>query len=1261
MTKVKKYAAHFKPLVLPAMHNNQTAVVEMNVQPMLPPRAPTTIYFNQTATEPLQADFSIAQAHQQFIQQQTQLYQYFIQQQCQLWQSLMLTSASQPIAAALPGPKFSREVLEQLASNNISDHFGEWFKPLDHYERLIRMPEPPLLLADRVTGIDAQPGSLQRGTIWTETDVTENAWYLHHGRMPAGIMIEAGQADLLLASWLGFDLHNRGERIYRLLGCELTYYGGLPQPGDTLCYDIHIDGQAQQGETRLFFFHYDCRINGELRLQVRNGQAGFFSDEELDNSGGVLWDAAATDNVENQQVDKPLIACQYHQFTKSQLEAFAHGDTLACFGAGFELAAAHTRTPHISSANMLLLDEITDFDSRGGPQQRGYLRAIQNIHADDWFFKGHFKNDPCMPGTLMLEAGLQAMSCYLTALGYTLNCDGWRFEPVAEHNYKFRCRGQVRPHSKQVVYEIFVVSVVAAPQPTIFADLLATVDGLKAFHTQIGLRLTPDWLLTAQPSLPNAETKSFNFDYASLLACAWGKPSAAFGETFAAYDNHHRIPRLPGPPYHFMSRVKQIKSAIGSFKTDSAVEVEYDIPADAWYFAKNSQQEMPFCVLLESALQPCGWLAMYIGSILNADQELLFRNLDGTATVSAAVMPTAGKLRTKVQCTNISQSAGMILESFQVESFINTQFICKMHTTFGFFPKTAFENQAGLPIPEHEQTALQDTSDFSIDLTTRPAAYCAGKIHLPDAMLLMFDRVTGFWPDKGSKGLGRLRAEKTIDPYEWFFKAHFFQDPVQPGSLGIETMIQLLQFYMLQQNMQQDISNPSFQSLALHSALTWKYRGQVVPTNKKIITILDIVAKGADKEGVFVYADASLWVDGKRIYEAKNLGMRIVEQVIEKTSPLLPIQHLDPAKDRWLWDHCPNYILPTLPLMNMVDYLVNAASQQFPDKKVVAMKNIQVLRWVVVTTPLTVYAKVDVQDENNLNIILYADENNQRTAFVKANLQVAEDYAKPSAFMPAELHNQRLIAHPYERLFHGSAFQAIKTLQMGENGSTAILNAAMTDVPFGCWNPALLDGATHGIPHDHLELWHGEILPHHVGYPNLILNLICSADAPHTGDVQCETRFAGFHHNNIRFPKFAITLLVQDKIWLQMELVEVLLPKGNLGKADANARKIFLGDKQYVPELSLSNYDANGSLLTLSSVKEVNWIAGSVEKLYGVAGDLTAITKQIVIKEHIARQLKVHPADIIVENDQIAYHRLAPEKTYAFVLQQNADAYVVTD
>ena len=71
-----------------------------------------------------------------------------------------------------------------------------------------------------------------------------------------------------------------------------------------------------------------------------------------------------------------------------------------------------------------------------------------DVTPDQWFFPGHFKNDPCMPGTLMFEGCLQTMAFYVAALGYTIDRDGWRFEPVPEQPYMLRCRGQVTPKSQ---------------------------------------------------------------------------------------------------------------------------------------------------------------------------------------------------------------------------------------------------------------------------------------------------------------------------------------------------------------------------------------------------------------------------------------------------------------------------------------------------------------------------------------------------------------------------------------------------------------------------------------------------------------------------------------------------------------------------------------------------------------------------------------------------------------------------------------------
>ena len=99
-----------------------------------------------------------------------------------------------------------------------------------------------------------------------------------------------------------------------------------------------------------------------------------------------------------------------------------------------------------------------------------------------------------------------------------------------------------------------------------------------------------------------------------MLACAWGRPSDAFGAMYRGFDGTRRTPRLPGPPYHFMSRVVRIDGRLGDCRPGMQIVAEYDVPPDAWYFDENGDATMPFAVLLEAALQPCGWLATLVGS-----------------------------------------------------------------------------------------------------------------------------------------------------------------------------------------------------------------------------------------------------------------------------------------------------------------------------------------------------------------------------------------------------------------------------------------------------------------------------------------------------------------------------------------------------------------------------------------------------------------------------------------------------------------------
>jgi 3-oxoacyl-(acyl-carrier-protein) synthase/3-hydroxymyristoyl/3-hydroxydecanoyl-(acyl carrier protein) dehydratase/1-acyl-sn-glycerol-3-phosphate acyltransferase len=1199
---------------------------------------------------------------------------------------------------SLPGPKFDRAQLEVLAGGSISSVFGELFKAQDSYSRQVRMPQPPLLLADRVTGIDANAGSMETGTIWTETTVALDSWYLDSaGRMPAGIMIEAGQADLLLISWLGVDLLNCGERVYRLLGCELTFNGALPVPGDTLAFRIQIDGHAQQGDVRLFFFHYDCHVNGELRLTVRNAQAGFFSDKELLESAGVLWDCAEAAAPANRPLDPPAVICESQTFSHAQLSAFAEGRPFDCFGQGWEKTQAHVRTARIMPGRMLLLEKVTEFDRSGGPWGRGYLRAEASVSPDDWFFKGHFKNDPCMPGTLMFEACLQAMAFYLAAMGFTIDHDGWAFEPVRDEAYEMRCRGQVTPSSKQLTYEVFVSEVSAGPLPTVFADLLCTVDGLKVFHARrVGVRLAPSWpidhwqslqphttQLTGEPVSLNtlgglhryedakapATVNGFKFGYASLLACAWGRPSAAFGPTYASLDGPRIVPRLPGPPYHFISRVTRIDAESGSMKSGSMVEVEYDVPEAAWYFEQNGNTTMPFCVLLEAALQPCGWLALYVGDTLKTKGDLLFRNLDGTSTLLAELSPGAGTLRTEVKLVSVVRTNEMTIESFEVNSYLGERHVLEMKAVFGIFPPSAFENQVGLPPTDDERARLNAVLDRAIDFSESPNRYFGGELRLPGRMLLMIDRVTGFWPEGGRAGLGYLCAEKDVRPGDWFFKAHFFQDPVQPGSLGIDAMCQLLQFYMIENDLDAAVAQPRFEPIMIGSPVTWTFRGQVVPANRTVTIEMEITERGEDARGPFAIAEAWLWVDGTRIYHAEKLGMRIVsaarrsETGIESSSS----EVLDPARDTWLEDHCPTWTVPVLPMMSMVDRIAEAAAAH-AHREVVTIEEVQLSRWLpFYGGPVRLRTEVTGSgDTRTVTLLAWRDAADPLLSrfeqVAKGLVHFGSPFTLPTPFAP--LSDLADVPDPYGSgaMFHGPAFQYLTQLRRGATGASAILQVDRGCVPRAFLHQGLLDAATHAIPHDSLWQWSTEI-PHDLAaYPHRIQNMVLYHPLPDSGEVRVEVRFAGIDDER-RFPLFDIQLFSRDEICIAFRLVGVLLPKGRIGLAPPDARRKFLRDRQYVPDVALSNFDGSTTRLTAATVQQSDWLPGNIATIYSVPpARRKLLVEEVAIREHVSRQALVHPASVRPAADLLSASTVRyPLRRYDLRVARAGDEVAVTD
>lgn len=1064
------------------------------------------------------------------------------------------------ISSLLPEPAvlFDRADLEYLAVGAISKLFGPAFAAQDGYARQTRMPAPPMLLADRVLRIDAEPATMGTGTIRTQTDVRADSWYLDPcGRMPAGLLVEAGQADLLLISWLGADLRNRGERVYRLLGCEITYHASPPHPGETLTFDISIDDHAEHGGVRLFLFHYDCHVDGAPRLSVRNGQAGFFTDAELGETRGVLWERPAL------PADSAM-----RRFDREHVRAFAEGRWSDAVG-------PHVRTPRPAGPEFLLFDEVEAFEAGGS-----YVRATLGISPDSWFFEGHFAGDPCMPGTLMLEGAFQLMAFHLTASGCTSSRDGWRFEPVPEHTSRISCRAQVTPECRTLTYELFVRDVESTrqPYPTVVADVLCSVDGVKAFLAEgLALRLVPDWPLDHWRWLGGlagqVEPKPAVFGLESLLACAWGRPSEMMGQVLAPMDDGRRVARLPGPPYHFVSRVAEL--------SDNALVAEYDVPADAWFWSEHSGTTMPLCVLLEVALQPCGWLALYTGDVPNAPSELLFRNLGGQGTFGDVGRDTK-VLRTEVRLLEISRTGAMVIDAFAVRVWADGRLVAELRSDFGFFPPAAFADQLGLPRPDWGETQAP-ASERAIDVRSQTAG----------TMLSLIDRVTGYWPTER-----RMRAEKDISPDDWYFRSHFFQDPVQPGSLGIEAMLQLVQCFMVRSG----LAEPDwvFEPCLSAQAVTWKYRGQVVPQDRVTVIEVDIT----DAEPGYAVAEAWLSVDGRTIYHATGLGVQA-----HAASGFEEL--LDPAVEPWLTDHRPTWTVPALPMMSVVDRLTAAAG-----RPIAGLREVSLTRWIVLDRPVRLRGHA-----SSTTVELEHDGEVVASATIADRTESPDQLDRLADPEPAEL--------PYPRgaVFHGPAFHYLTALTLGSNGASGTLEASHGTVPRGRLHQGLLDATLHVIPHDELWRWSDQIRPGYVGYPYRLPRMDFFGDLPAVGRLNVEARFAGFDGGAEILPTFDVQVFDGERLLLAYRLVEVLVPLGPLAGLGSRERAAFLRDRAYVPGAGLSICEHGVTRLRVEDLEALEWFPGTVANLYNLTpgGDRLA---EVAVRDHVARLARVHPSAV---------------------------------
>ena len=365
----------------------------------------------------------------------------------------------------------------------------------------------------------------------------------------------------------------------------------------------------------------------------------------------------------------------------------------------------------------------------------------------------------------------------------------------------------------------------------------------------------------------NKRNPSILFDRNWLKEFASGDIVKCLGQEFGIYQNR-RSPRIPNGDLLLMARILSIQGIRGEFNQPSQISAELDIPSDAWFFDGTVNGEIPVSIMLEIALQPCGVLSAWLGTQLRYPTvDFFFRNLDGDVLFSRKIDLRGKTIRTNSVLTKTTSSGSTIIQHFNFEVVCDGDVFFKGFSSFGYFPEESMASQIGLDggkpsIPwgkKPENTGK--TRKLLLDDFHSNQDFPVGKLRLIDDASICLDF--------GSHSIGYVMASRWNSPNDWFYKNHFFQDPVMPGSLGIEATVQAFKAAV-----HSIAKSDKPVTLATGTGFKWKYRGQVLQNHREMQVEINILNQQIKNETTVFTGNANLWADDIRIYEINNLAVQ---------------------------------------------------------------------------------------------------------------------------------------------------------------------------------------------------------------------------------------------------------------------------------------------------------------------------------------------------------------------------------------------------
>ncbi|WP_340676617.1 beta-ketoacyl synthase N-terminal-like domain-containing protein [Paraglaciecola sp.] len=339
--------------------------------------------------------------------------------------------------------------LLEMTTGKVANVLGEWYKEVDNYPVRTRMPSPPYMFVSRITRITAEREKLQPCVIEWEYDLKEDDWFVYHGLVPAFVSLESSHAMIVAFTLIGCDKLFKGELKYRAIDSKTTIHSEMPKAGEILKGKVQIEGFTKVGKMILIKYIFDGYVSDRHSFTL-TATSGFFPQKEIEKAKGLSTKKLFA-NIEKLPAFTPFLKCSKNAFTDRDLLAVQAGDLEACFGSGW----GNAMSPGLYAEKAKMLDRILSVDRVGGAWGLGQMLGEVDVRKSHWAFMAHFKNDPVLPGTLIVEGAEQMVRFYLYYIGLHTQT---QLQPtlLKDHSYSAKFRGEVKYADEPLQYRMSI-------------------------------------------------------------------------------------------------------------------------------------------------------------------------------------------------------------------------------------------------------------------------------------------------------------------------------------------------------------------------------------------------------------------------------------------------------------------------------------------------------------------------------------------------------------------------------------------------------------------------------------------------------------------------------------------------------------------------------------------------------------------------------------------------------------------------------------